>query len=91
MTFLILKYGFKHNMSIYLVTYGIFRFSIEYLRADDRGQLVAGISPSQFWSIGMVLIGIALWILLDKFVYKKQKDDVETDDAMSTVEVQNED
>ena len=91
MTFLVLKYGFKHNMSIYLVTYGIFRFSIEYLRADDRGQLVAGISPSQFWSIGMVLIGIALWILLDKFVYKKQKDTVEIDETTNTVKVQNED
>jgi len=71
MTFLLLKYGFKHNMSVYLITYGIFRFFIEYLRADDRGQLVAGISPSQFWSIGMVIIGIALWILLDKLFYKK--------------------
>jgi len=71
MTFLLLKYGFKHNMSIYLIAYGIFRFAIEYVRDDDRGQLVAGISPSQFWSIGMVLIGIALFILLDKFVYKK--------------------
>ena len=58
-------------MSVYLITYGIFRFFIDYLRADDRGQLVAGISPSQFWSIGMVLIGIALWILLDKLFYKK--------------------
>jgi len=71
MTVLLLKYGFKHNMSVYLIAYGIFRFAIEYLRADDRGQLVAGISPSQFWSIGMVIFGVALWICLNMF-YKKQ-------------------
>jgi len=72
-SFLLLKYGFKHNMSVYLIAYGIFRFIIEYFRADDRGELVAGISPSQFWSIGMVLLGIVLWILLDKLFYKKIK------------------
>ena len=68
-------------MSIYLIAYGIFRFSIEYLRADDRGQLVAGISPSQFWSICMILTGIALWILLDKMFYEKAKSDNTPDNA----------
>ena len=71
-TFLLFKFKFKHNMSVYLITYGIFRFLVEYLRGDHRGEFVAGISPSQFWSILMVVAGIALWILLEKLSKKKQ-------------------
>ena len=58
--FLLLKFGFRHNMSVYLIAYGVFRFVIEFWRADDRGALVGGISPSQFWSIVMVVLGIGL-------------------------------
>ncbi|MBQ9773351.1 MAG: prolipoprotein diacylglyceryl transferase [Clostridia bacterium] len=68
-TFLLLKFRFRHNLSLYFVAYGIFRFAIEYLRDDERGKLVGGISPSQFWSIGLVLAGIAvfvIWTLHDK-------------------------
>ncbi len=69
--FLVWKKNFKHNMSVYLVCYGIFRFCIEFLRGDDRGSLVAGISPSQFWSIGMVALGVALYFVLE-YMYKKR-------------------
>ncbi len=70
--FLLWKKNFKHNLSLYLVAYGIFRFLIEFLRADDRGQLVGGISPSQFWSIGMVILGVVLYFLLN-IAYKKRE------------------
>lgn len=60
MSYLLLSKGFKHNMSLYLVAYGAFRFAIEFLRDDHRGSLVSGISPSQFWSILMIVIGVAL-------------------------------
>jgi phosphatidylglycerol:prolipoprotein diacylglycerol transferase len=66
-TWLLFRYKFKHNMSVYLVAYGIFRFLIEYLRADARGSLVGGVSPSQFWSIFMVLAGVALYFWLEYF------------------------
>lgn len=69
-SWLLLKFKFKHNMSVYLVAYGIFRFLIEYLRADARGSLVGGISPSQFWSIFMVLAGVALYFWLEYFWQK---------------------
>lgn len=69
--YLLLKKDFKHNMSLYLISYGIFRFLIEYLRGDDRGQLVGFISPSQFWSILMVIIGIAL-IFVMRYIEKKE-------------------
>lgn len=62
---LVWKKDFKHNLSLYLIVYGIFRFLIEFLRDDDRGQLFAGISPSQFWSILMVVGGVAVYFLLN--------------------------
>ncbi len=69
--FLVVKKDFKHNMSLYLIAYGIFRFCIEFLRDDSRGQLFGGISPSQFWSIGMVGLGIGVYFLLE-WAYKKR-------------------
>lgn len=62
---LLLKWNFKHNMSVYLVAYGIFRFVNEIFRGDSRGKLVAGISPSQFWAICMVVLGVALYFALE--------------------------
>ncbi len=74
MLFLLLRYNFKHNMSIYLISYGIFRFLLEFIRGDHRGELVTGISPSQFWSIPMVLLGVALFFLVN---YLQKKRDIE--------------
>lgn len=70
-SFLVLKYRFKHNMSVYLIAYGIFRFSLEFLRDDDRGQLVTGFTPSQFWSLLMVAAGIGLIFLVNYFSKKR--------------------
>ncbi len=70
---LLFKFDFKHNLSVYLIGYGIFRFAVEYLRADDRGQFVGSISPSQFWSIVMVIAGIALWVGLELYWKKHPK------------------
>ena len=60
MIVLFFKFHFKYNLSVYLVSYGIWRFVIEFFRADFRGNFIGGISPSQFWSIVMVLAGVAL-------------------------------
>ena len=68
---LIWKKKFRHNLSVYLIAYGIFRFCLEFVRADDRGQFVAGISPSQFWSIVMIIAGVALIFIL-RVAYKKR-------------------
>ena len=48
------------NMGVYCIAYGVFRFLIEFLRGDDRGKLFNLLSPSQFWSIAMILIGLFL-------------------------------
>ena len=71
MLFLLLKFDFKYNMSVYVISYGIFRFCNEYLRGDHRGELVAGISPSQFWSILMIVIGVALIFFVKYFQPKR--------------------
>ena len=68
---LLMKKDFKHNLTVYLIAYGIFRFFIEYLRADDRGEFIPGISPSQFWSILMVVIGVGL-IFLMRWLFQKR-------------------
>ena len=68
---LVWKKKFKHNMSLYLIAYGIFRFLLEFLRADDRGQLLGIISPSQFWTLLMIVAGVAVDFLLE-CLYKKR-------------------
>ena len=70
-SFMLFKYSFKHNMSVYLIGYGIFRFSIEFLRDDDRGELVSGITPSQFWSLLMIAAGIGLVFLVNYLSAKR--------------------
>ena len=70
---LYMKKDFKHTLPVYLVTYGIFRFVIEYFRGDERGKLFGSdiISPSQFWSLVMVVIGVGLFFFL-RYLYNKQ-------------------
>ncbi len=67
MIILYYKFNFKHNFSVYLISYGVWRFLIEFLRDDHRGEFVAGLTPSQFWSLVMVVLGIG-FIFLFKYV-----------------------
>lgn len=71
-SYLVLFKNFKHNLSLYLILYGIFRFFIEYARGDERGQIFKGvdISPSQVWSIVMVLASVVVYFILDR-AFKK--------------------
>ena len=67
MIILLFKIHFKHNMSLYLVSYGIWRFVIEYFRDDYRGDFIPGLSPSQFWSIVMFVGGVAFFFVYNYF------------------------
>ncbi len=69
--FLAVKKDFKHNLSLYLIVYGVFRFLIEFLRDDDRGSFIGALSPSQFWSIMLVVGGVAVYFLLE-WAYKRR-------------------
>lgn len=74
LSYLLLKKKFRHNMTVYLIAYGIFRFCNEFLRNDSRGELVAGISPSQFWSLLMIVLGVALIFPLRYFYAKRDEE-----------------
>lgn len=72
MALLYFKYRFNYNFSVYMIAYGIWRFLIEFVRDDARGELVGNaITPSQFWSILMVVLGVG-YIFLQKYVLAKQ-------------------
>lgn len=70
MAILFFKFKFNCNFGLYAVAYGIWRFLIEFARDDYRGELVANITPSQFWSIIMVVLGIAYFFAY-KYWFKK--------------------
>ena len=61
--FIALKKG-KYSLPMYLFSYSIWRFVIEFYRGDHRGELIKGLSPSQFWSIILFIIGIGYVIYL---------------------------
>ena len=81
MIILLFRLDFKYNMTLYLISYGIWRFVIEYFRADYRGDFIPGLSPSQFWSIIMVKGGIAIFFLYHYFDPKfvKENEQLETE------------
>lgn len=74
LTFLIFKYKFQHGLSLYLLTYGIFRFLIEFLRADHRGSFIGNISPSQFWSLVMIPLAVGIYFLQNYFLKKRAEE-----------------
>ena len=66
---LIVKKKFRNTPSIYLISYGVWRFIIEFVRADsERGSSgIEGLYPSQVTAIALVLLGV-VWI----FIYEKK-------------------
>lgn len=55
--------------AMYLLLYGVGRFFIEFLRADERGA-VASLSTSQFISIGIVAVAVLLFVRNKKAALK---------------------
>ena len=70
---LILRFKFRNTASVYLISYGVWRFFIEFVRADsERGSSgIPGLYPSQVTAIVLVLVGIA-WVLIYKFIFQKR-------------------
>lgn len=70
MLYLVIK-DKKINLIVYFITYGIFRFCLEFLRDDPRGSVgLNELSPSQILSIVSVVIGLLL--IAYKIVAKKK-------------------
>lgn len=70
-SFLFLKYKFKYNFPLFMFAYGLFRYLIEFIRGDERGALIPGMSPSQFWSILLMAVAVPLAIMT-YFMFKKR-------------------
>ncbi len=64
----------KYQLPIYMFSYGIFRFILEYYRFDNRGATQVGISPSQLMSILIIVGGICLFGI---YVYLNKKKNIE--------------
>lgn len=52
--FLVMKRRFVQSCAFYMLSYGGFRFLIEFIRDDPRGALVGSLSPSQFWALLLI-------------------------------------
>jgi phosphatidylglycerol:prolipoprotein diacylglycerol transferase len=60
--------GKHYNLSIYVITYGAWRFFAEYLRADARGQgIIPFLSPSQQTALLLIALGVGT-IFIEKYV-----------------------
>lgn len=60
-----------HNLEIYCIVYGVFRFILEFFRGDDRGSTGFFLSPSQMMSIILIVAGILIILYERKIVFKK--------------------
>ena len=69
--------GKKYNLPLYMILYGIWRFVIEFFRADDRGAtIVSFLSPSQLIALLMICGSVGVFFL-EKYVRSKWKADGE--------------
>jgi prolipoprotein diacylglyceryltransferase len=78
-----LKY--RHQILVFGYGYSIFRFLIEFLRADARGAMILGLSPSQWQSIVFLGITIALHLYINKTGRGPLDDNLEPDQQETDV------
>ncbi|MBQ4314532.1 MAG: prolipoprotein diacylglyceryl transferase [Lentisphaeria bacterium] len=65
--------GWGYQLPTYLLGYGIWRFFIEYFRADERGQtFIPFLSPSQLISLVIIVLAVLLFFLQHR-TYAKRK------------------
>lgn len=68
---MIYKIPFRYRMPFYLAGYGIGRFLIEFMRGDERGSLLPGLSPAQWISVAMFVTGTMLFLYIRKYGLKE--------------------
>lgn len=74
MALLYFKFKFKYNFGIYAIFYGVWRFVLEFFRDDARGGIQdAVLTPSQIFSIVMVILGIGYFFLQYYVLIKNMK------------------
>ena len=72
LAFLAFKKITRYTFIVYMLSYGVFRFIIEFFRGDERGQLM-GLSPSQYWCILLIVGTIPLYFLYKKVIFKEKE------------------
>ncbi len=66
--------GVRRVHTLYLVSYGVWRFVIEFFRGDDRGgSFISGLTPSQLSAILFVAVGIVLYCIERKTPIRAKK------------------
>lgn len=64
------------TMPLYLTAYGVWRFILEFFRADDRGATIFSFfTPSQLTSVLAFILGVALFL---RYFLKRKKTEQET-------------
>lgn len=73
MVILYLREKFEHNLSLYMIGYGSFRFLIEHLRHEPTRMFIAkGFSITMLVCIFLVIGGFVLYFVMDPFVKKRK-------------------
>lgn len=72
LTLLLYKKDFEYSLPVYLASYGIWRFIIEFARADDRGAFIGSLTPSQTLSLVLVALSVPAYFILKHFLAKKR-------------------
>lgn len=88
--FFLAKFGKENKgrfplLPVYAIVYGIWRFFIEYARADDRGQtIISALTPSQLIAI-LMIVGGAVYLCV--WFMKKKKAVTEVTEQIENIEV----
>lgn len=60
-----------HNLEIYFISYGIFRFILEFFRGDSRGSTGLLLTPAQCLDIIIIICAIFIILFYKQKVFKK--------------------
>lgn len=61
----------KHFLEMYLFSYGTFRFLLEFVRGDDRGETGFFFTPSQVMSLILIIAGVLVVLYSKGLVFKR--------------------
>ena len=61
----------KYNIEIYCITYGVFRFVMEFLRGDERGGTGFFLTPSQLICVILWIAAVLLILFRNRVIFNK--------------------
>lgn len=74
--------GKRYGLPVYMMSYGVWRFLIEYLRGDERGEVfIEFLSPSQLTALLLIVAGAAVVFIQWRFYAKKRPSENEASGA----------